>query len=150
METSKSFSQMLRETGRVVYTTRGFSMRPLLRQGKDVVVIETPKEHWKKYDAVLFLRRNGQYVLHRILKVCGDKYWIVGDNCVSGEMVSEDQMLGVLTSVRRGQRTIYTTDLFYRLYVRCWCAPYPLRFLLLRAERFAYRALRFVKRRLFG
>ena len=49
---TKTFSQVLEETGCVVYTTRGVSMRPLLRQGKDVVVIEKPKEHCKKYDTV--------------------------------------------------------------------------------------------------
>lgn len=150
MENQKTFSQVLEETGRLVYTTRGMSMRPLLRQGKDVVVIEKPKEHWKKYDAVLFLRKNGQYVLHRILKVCGDRYWIVGDNCVSGEMVEGDQIIGLLTSVRRGRRTIRATDWRYRLYVHIWCDVYPARFFLLRVKSFGLRGLRFVKRRLFG
>ncbi len=149
-EGTRTFSQELAETGRVVYTTRGASMRPLLRQGKDVVVIEKPKEHWKKYDAVLFLRKNGQYVLHRILKIDGDRYWIVGDNCMSGETVQESQILGVLASVKRGGRVIRPTDWHYRLYVRLWCAPYRLRFFVLRGKWFIFRCLRFVKRRIFG
>ena len=150
MENERSFAQHLEETGRVVYTTRGVSMRPLLRQGKDVVVIEKPKEHCKKYDTVLFLRENGKYVLHRILKVCGDRYWIVGDNCVSGEMVRGEQIIGVLTSIRRGRRTIKVTDWHYRLYTHLWCDAYPVRFALLRAKNLAYRCLRFVKRRIIG
>lgn len=32
-------------------------------------MIETPKEHCKKDDTVLFLRKNGQYAPHRILKI---------------------------------------------------------------------------------
>lgn len=150
MENEKSFSQILKETGRVVYTTRGVSMRPLLRQGKDVVVIEAPKEHWKKYDTVLFLRRNGQYVLHRILKVSGDRYWIVGDNCVSGEMVEEEQMIGILTQIKRGGRTIKVTDWQYRLYTHIWCDAYPVRFFLLKIKTQVFRVLRFLKRRLIG
>ena len=149
-EGTRTFSQELAETGRVVYTTRGASMRPLLRQGKDVVVIEKPKEHWKKYDAVLFLRKNGQYVLHRILKELDGKYWIVGDNCLGGEMVSEQQIIGVMTSLKRGGRSVKLTDWRYRLYVRLWCAPYRLRFFVLRGKWFIFRCLRFVKRRIFG
>ncbi len=149
-ERTRTFSQELAETGRVVYTTRGTSMRPLLRQGKDVVVIETPKEHCKKYDTVLFLRKNGQYVLHRILKINGDQYWIVGDNCLGGEMVSEQQIIGVMTSLKRGGRSVKLTDWRYRLYVRLWCAPYRLRFFVLRVKWFLFRCLRYVKRRVFG
>ena len=148
MECTKTFLQILQETGCLIYTTRGVSMRPLLRQGKDVVVIETPKGPCKKYDTVLFLRPNGKYVLHRILKDFGDQYWIVGDNCVSGETVRRDQIIGVMTSVKRGRRTIRVTDWHYRLYTHIWCDIYPVRFFLLRIKNFVWRGLRCVKRRL--
>ena len=150
MDNEKTFSQVLHETGRLVYTICGFSMYPLLRQGKDVVVIEKREGHCKKYDTVLFLRKSGEYVLHRILKVNGSQYWIVGDNCVSGETVMEDQILGVLVSIKRGKRTIRMTDWDYRLYVHLWCDVYPVRFFLLRTKWFIQRGLSFVKRRLFG
>ncbi len=150
MENEKSFASVLKETGILVYTTRGVSMRPLLRQGKDVVVIEKKKEHCKKYDAVLFQRRNGQYVLHRILKGKNGKYWIVGDNCISGETVDENQIIGVMTSVKRNGKTIKVTDWPYKLYVHLWCDVYPIRFLMLRARAFAYRCYRFLRRRVFG
>ncbi len=150
MNTPKTFSQILHETGQLIYTTRGVSMYPLLRQRKDIVVIETPKEHCKKYDTVLFLRANGKYVLHRILRDYGNTFWIVGDNCTSGEMVREDQIIGVMKSVKRGGRTIHVTDWHYRLYTHIWCDVYPVRFLLLRVKAFVWQGLRFVKRRLFG
>lgn len=150
MDNEKTFSQILDETGQLAYTIRGFSMRPLLRQGKDVVVINKHEEHCKKYDTVLFLRRNGQYVLHRILKKNGDRYWIVGDNCIVGEMVEEDQIIGILTSIKRGNRTINVTDWHYRLYTHIWCDIYPVRFFLLRVKQFIWRGLGFMKRRLFG
>ena len=59
-------------------------------------------------------------------------------------------ILGVLASVKRGGRMIQPTDWHYRLYVRLWCAPYRLRFCLLRGKWFIFRCLRFVKRRIFG
>ncbi len=150
MDNVSTIARQLEETGRVIYTTRGVSMRPLLRAGKDVVVIERPKEHCKKYDTVLFLRKNGQYVLHRILKVSGDRYWIVGDNCISGETVRGEQIIGVLTSLKRGGRTIRVPGWRYRLYTHLWCDAYPARFFLLRVKSLVWRGLRFVKRRLFG
>ncbi len=150
METGKTFCRELEESGRIIYTTRGVSMRPLLRERKDVVVIEKPKEHWKKYDTVLFLRNNGQYVLHRILKVYEDNCWIVGDNCYSGEMIKKTQILGVMTSFKRGKRLIHVTDWDYRLYTHIWCDLYPVRFFILKAKKFCFGKMRSVKRRLFG
>lgn len=147
MESIKTFAQELEETGRVVYTIRGVSMRPLLRQGKDVVVIERPIERCKKHDVVLFLRKNGQYVLHRVLKEFNDRFWIVGDNCYSGEMVNDNQIIGILTSIKRGQKTIKMTDLDYRLYIHIWCDAYPVRFLILWLKTKTIRALSYVKRR---
>lgn len=154
MENEKSFASVIEESGYLAYTIRGVSMRPLLRQGKDVVVIEKPNRHWGKYDTVLFLRRNGQYVLHRILKVMNGKCWIVGDNCISGEVIDDDQIIGVMTSIKRGGKTIKVTNWKYKMYVHLWCDAYPIRFFILRVKwsisKFIYRCIRFVKRRVFG
>ncbi len=51
-----SFEAELEKYGSFAYTTVGDSMRPLLRQGKDVVVIERPAGRLKKYDAALYKR----------------------------------------------------------------------------------------------
>lgn len=145
MTAEQSFAQVLEESGRLVYTTKGVSMRPLLRQGRDVVMIEKTGEPYKKYDTVLFLRDNGQYVLHRILKILDDGYWIVGDNCDRGEMVRENQILGVMTSVKRGKKIVHVNDWKYRFYTHVWCDVYPLRFALIRVRHFAYRCYRLLK-----
>ena len=150
MEKTRTFYEEIERTGRIIYTVRGLSMLPLLRQGRDVVVIEKPKEELKKYDVVLFHRQTGQYVLHRILKKKDGKYWIVGDNNVTGEMVSEEQILGILTSVKRGERTVKITDWDYRLYTHLWCDVYPVRFLVLRIRSFIRSGISFVKERLLG
>lgn len=46
---------------------RGTSMLPLIRQGKDSVVLVKPGL-LSKNDIVLYRRRNDKYVLHRIVK----------------------------------------------------------------------------------
>ena len=133
-----TFEDELNRSGKLLYTNVGASMHPLLREGRDVMVIERA-ENYRALDAVLFRRPNvegrGAYVLHRILKVLPDgKYWIVGDNCVDGETVARENILGVLIGVKRGNKYLSVSDFRYRAYVRLWCAPYHLRFFVLRAK----------------
>lgn len=147
-ETTK-FEDILARYGKLVYPNKGISMKPLLRQGRDLMVIERKgPEPCKKYDAVLFKRpRTGgpdDYVLHRILRINDDgSYWIVGDNCFTGDIVREDQILGTLSAVvRDGKKTIPVTAPGYRAYVALWCDFYPLRFALIRLKRFGGRCLK--------
>ena len=149
---SSTFEEVLAESGKLAYTNVGVSMMPLLREGRDVMLIEAlGKRKLRRYDVVLFRRSGvsgrGAYVLHRILGVRPDgRYWIVGDNCTSGEVVAERDILGVLTQVRRdGRKTMRVTDPRYRMYVMLWCKPYRLRIFILKARGLAGR----VKRRLF-
>lgn len=135
-ETTATFEELLERDGRLVYTNRGVSMMPLLRQGRDLMIIEKKgPQRCKNLEAVLFRRPGpeGAYVLHRILKVNEDgTYWIVGDNCISGETVAEGQILGILTGVIRDTKPLNFSSLPYRLYVNTWCRWYPVRFFLLR------------------
>ena len=141
-----SFEEVLATTGRLVYTNVGVSMLPLLREGRDVMIIESISRPPRWLDAVLFVRPGvhgrGAYVLHRILRVGRNgRYWIAGDNCTEGETVDRENIIGVLTAVKRGKRTVRVTDLSYRLYVALWCAPYPLRFAALRLSRYCRTTL---------
>lgn len=142
-----TFEEQLEQTGHLVFTNKGTSMLPLLRQDRDLMVLEKKgAERCRKFDAVLFKRDNGQYVLHRILKVRPADYWIVGDNCFTGENIREDQILGVLTAVVRDGTNIPVTDRRYRAYVHLWCDCYPVRFFLLRCRHLAGALLRKIKR----
>ena len=70
LEMNKSnFEEILARDGRLFYTNVGDSMMPLIKQGRDLLVIEKTAGKLKKYDIPLYKRDNGQYVLHRILKV---------------------------------------------------------------------------------
>ena len=145
-----SFEQILERSGSLAYTNRGVSMMPLLRQGKDVMLIEKREPPYKKYDAVLFLRDNGQYVLHRIMRVMDGAYYIIGDNCISGETVPEEKILGVLTGVKRNGRMIGENDRLYRFYVRFWWAIFPLRKVWMRLRPYLSALKRRIKKLLKG
>ncbi len=151
MEEKYTFQDLLERNGCIAYTNKGISMMPLLREDRDVMLIKKRgSERCRKLDAVLFKRSGitgrGEYVLHRILKVNSDgTYWIVGDNCTSGEIVGENSVIGVLTAIKRGNKTISVNNIFYRLYINTWCRWYHLRFFILRMINFLKNSIRKIK-----
>ena len=141
-----SFEEELEQNGTLVFPNKGTSMMPLLRENRDLMVIEKKGPgRLKKYDAVLY-KRDDTYVMHRILKVRDRDYWIVGDHCRVGEFVKDEQILGVLKQVVRDGKTIHTTDPGYRMYVHLWCDFFPVRSTLLLLKAAALKAGRQVKR----
>ncbi len=142
-----NFEEVLDRYGELVYPNKGTSMMPLLREGRDLMVVEKrPDARCQRLDAVLFKRDNGQYVLHRIVKVRETDYLLCGDNQTVREPVREEQILGVLKAVRRGNRTIDVHSLGYRTYVRLWTLGYPLRYVYLHLRALAGR----IKRKLLA
>lgn len=104
----------------VQFKPKGTSMRPMLRQGIDSVVLAPLPEKLKKYDLPLYQRDNGQYVLHRIVEV-GDTYTCIGDNQYEYEHgVRHDQMIGLVTGFYRDQEYHSVTQLSHRLYRSLW------------------------------
>lgn len=126
-----TLAEQLNQSGIIIHTNKGTSMLPLLRENRDLMVIrKKDTADLRKYDAVLYLRDNGEYALHRILKVNSGSYWVIGDNCINGEEVHDDQVLGVLEEIVRDGKTIKVTDKGYRIFVRIWWLVYPIRILL--------------------
>lgn len=125
---NRTFEEEIRQNGYLVYTNVGVSMMPLLRQNRDLMVIEKQEGRCARYDAVLYKRKNGQYVLHRILKVRKEDYVICGDNCWRREYgITDEQILGVLTAVVRDGKKMPVTDRNYQRYVHLWCDFYYIR-----------------------
>lgn len=116
---------VLRQEGLYVSTTHGVSMYPLLRDGRDTVIIRPVDGRLRKYDVPLY-RVGSKYVLHRIVRVLPDGYTIRGDNCLTAEHVRDAQIIGVLTGLYRGDRAVDLSGPGYRLYCRVWCALSPL------------------------
>ena len=116
-----TFEDELAVNGRIIYANTGNSMRPLIRQGRDLMIIERrPDVRLRRLDVVLY-KSNGKYVLHRILKVRENDYVICGDNCIRKEYgIKESQIIGILTGIIRDGREIKTGDLSYRIYSHIW------------------------------
>ena len=135
------FEDLLQKEGRLVYKTKGTSMEPMLRQNRDLVIIEVPSARLQKYDVALYTRGD-QYVLHRVIDVEDGYYNIRGDNTYAIEQVPFDAVIGVLKSFKRKGKRHDVSERGYRFYVRFWNAIYPLRTLWKRMRRLLIKAAR--------
>lgn len=117
---NSTIEQELALHGHGFFQTVGDSMEPLLHNRKSTVVIERVKEPLKKYDVALYRRPTGEYVLHRIIKVCGQEYLICGDNRTWREKVPEAWIIGVMTGYYGDERNAYVSceSKLYRSYMK--------------------------------
>ena len=135
-----SFEEVLAREGWLIYSNVGSSMLPLIRQGRDRVVIEKASGRLRRYDVPLYRRDSGKYVLHRVVQVRENDYVLCGDNRWRRETgITDRHVLGVLTAVIRNGKELPVTALRYRAYTRIWCALFPLRSLALRGIRYLKR-----------
>ena len=97
---------------------KGTSMNPLLRQGIDSVVIVSP-ENLKKNDIALYKRANGQFVMHRIIKIKKDEYIMCGDNQYEHEHgIKKENILAKVKGIYRGDTYFEVDNRDYKKYVR--------------------------------
>ena len=138
-----SLENALAEHGSIIWHGKGISMRPLIRDSVDYVVIEKPSREIKPYDVVLYARDvyekgdtapTRKYVLHRVLKKDGDTYIILGDNCVNYEYVPADKIVGIMTGLVRKRKPYDFDSKGYKAYMNLWVKPYKIRKELTRAR----------------
>lgn len=123
MKQAGNIEQCLREQGFAVVPIRGTSMWPLLKEGKSRVQVAAKEgKQVRKGDMVLYRRKDGTLVLHRIIKageedtfmVCGDHQWRLD------EQIREEQILAVAQGFFENGRFIDEKTWWYRLYKKFW------------------------------
>lgn len=140
---NSTFEDEIKRTGRIIYTNVGDSMMPLIKQGRDVLVISVVNGRLKRYDIPLYKRDSGQYVLHRILKVRKNDYVICGDNRFNKEYgITDRHIIGVLSGIIRDGREIPVTNIKCRIYAHLWCDLFPVRVLIIRIRQIFKRRLK--------
>ena len=91
----------------VVFSPKGTSMLPIIRQGIDRVVLKKAPAELKKYDLPLYLRTNGQFVLHRVVKKNKNGYVMCGDNQFRYEYgIKQNQILAIASGMYKGEKFI--------------------------------------------
>lgn len=126
---------------------KGTSMLPMIVQGRDSVVLMRNKDmHAKKHDIAFYRRDNGQFVLHRVVKIEKDgTYTMCGDNQTELEFgIKGEQIIGCVARIYKGEKIRSMKSLSYKMYVWFYCCI-PLR----KALRFPKRAKAAICRRIF-
>lgn len=100
----------------------GTSMEPFLKDQRDQVYLEKTQTDTplRSGEIVLFTRPDGQYVLHRIVKVSSEQLIIRGDNQLWTETISPEQVRGVVRKVRRNGNWITSQSNIWKFFEGPW------------------------------
>lgn len=139
----KSVKTALSDTGKYETITSGISMYPMLRNGKDIVVIKTPDRPLKRHDVVLYIKEGtNKLILHRIIGFKGDALVIRGDNTYHREIVKRENVLGLLAAFYRKGKYCDCRRLSYRAYVVLMRLFYPVRYVFVVSRNVAHKILK--------
>jgi hypothetical protein len=128
---------MLEKNIDVTITTTGNSMYPLWVHKRDSVLLTScDKFNLRKGDIPLYKRANGQYVLHRIVKVNKDSYDMCGDAQWNIEYsVPKENIIAVVKAFTRKGKEYSCKSSVYSAYSILWMWLFPLRKLNIRIYR---------------
>lgn len=110
----------------------GYSMRPFLENGRDKALLVGSGEV-KVGDAVLAEVAQGCYVLHRVVRIEGDRVTLRGDGNLACEYcLLRDVKAKALGFYRKGRTTLDSTQgMKWRVYSWWWMRLLPIRRYLL-------------------
>ena len=126
-------SQMLEQAPLVPLVISGNSMSPFLVHRRDTVYLSKVTGPLKRGDMILYRRRNGDYVLHRICKAENNIYQLVGDGQWGIEPgICRDQVIAIVTAVRRKGKLLRSGSFWWEFFEHVWLGMIPLRPMILR------------------
>lgn len=123
---------MLQQAKTVKLQVAGNSMLPFIKSGEEVELRPyLPSSGVKTWSCALF-SYNEHYIIHRCVGKRGEDYVMMGDgNLKQKELVSDSQIYGILTTVKKSDGTI----------VDCSSTPFRLKAILWYRCRFMRRLL---------
>lgn len=121
----------------------GESMRPLIRKQKDNITVIPVYRKLKKGDIVLFVRRDGAYVVHRVNKIKDETVITIGDNCVVFDAeIPVSDVWGIVVKEERNGKTISLDSALSRAFGIARMLTRPLRSFWIKAKRYGVRLIR--------
>ena len=126
---SIDIEQLLAEGKTIKIKPQGYSMYPLFVPGRDEACIEhTDFYSLKRGDVILYRRDKSILVLHRIWKITGNSFYMVGDNQTEIEgPLRADQVRGKLTGFVRNGKFVDVKNPIYHFLSSLWLFLRPLR-----------------------
>lgn len=123
-------------------TVTGKTMLPFLRDQEDSVVLKPVKRKIRVGDIVFYLRTPTTPVLQRVVQIPAPKKYVVcADAQTTLERISRQQVIGLVSDIKKHNEYISTTAFFWQCISRIWIWLRPVRpellRLILRIRRFA-------------
>ena len=111
----------------------GSSMAPFLVHERDSILFSKPDRELRRGDMVFYQRDNGQYVMHRILKVKPEGLYIIGDAQTEVEgPVKPEQVFALVTKVNRKGKWVGPGNFWWWFFSTVWLRLFPVRRLILK------------------
>ena len=130
--------ELLKDGKTVRLPVTGTSMHPFLMEDRDSVELSTSLfSEVKSGNIVLILRKNGQYILHRVITKTDNCFYIVGDaqQEIEGPLYP-NQLIAVVTSVWKKKKHIQCSNLWWKTLSYVWLKLRPFRYFIMRIQRF--------------
>lgn len=106
----------------------GSSMSPFLIHERDVICFKAPDRDLRRGDMVFYQRDSGQFVMHRILKVRPEGFYMIGDAQTEIEgPVRRDQIFALITKVKRKDKWMEPGDFWWEFFAKVWLRMIPFR-----------------------
>lgn len=127
-ELLENYRELLQTVEVLPLRISGNSMTPFLVHGRDTVYLSRIDRELKVGDIVLYQRDNGAYILHRICRLEGDCYCMVGDaQTVLEHGIRRDQIFAVVCwAMRKGRRQEPGT-FWWSFFEKVWVRVIPFR-----------------------
>lgn len=130
--------RLLQQSEEVTIPIRGNSMRPMLRDGREKVVLRRYDGKQVSVGDVMLFRYCGGYVLHRAVDVEGEQVTFAGDGNYKlyERATTKDVVAQMVAYIKEDGRRVECTDREWLRYSRVWMSmPMLLRRLILGVER---------------
>ena len=120
---------LLREGKSVQLHPEGYSMYPLLVPERDEVIISPLKDHIiRRGDVLLYRRKSGRLILHRVYKKDRSRLYFVGDNESEIEgPVRITEVYAIMSAFYHKGKKYKTSNVFYFFYWQIWLLLLPFR-----------------------
>ncbi|MGN1419665.1 MAG: nucleotidyltransferase family protein, partial [Acutalibacteraceae bacterium] len=99
----------------------GNSMAPFLADGRDAVLLEEMKKKPRVGDIVFYRRKNGKFILHRVVKTKENFFYAVGDaQSIKEGPIENRQILAVCTGAVRKGKKIGKRNFIWQFFEKIW------------------------------
>lgn len=120
-----TIKETLESGGTVELPITGTSMFPLLKAGRDTVIIKKADEY-SVGDIIFYRRDDGHFVLHRIVGTDENGFVLCGDNqTILEKGITENHIIAKAIELHRNGKIIDVNDEKYKKKVDYWIKALP-------------------------